>query len=311
MPQPRDGWFVTQRLKLHYVEWGDPAAPPLLLVHGGRDHARSWDAIAAAFADRFRVIAPDLRGHGDSDWVSDGSYEMGDLVADMAALFDVLAIESAAVVGHSLGGNVSLRHAGIYPDRVSRLIVIEGLGPSPKLAAELAAKPIADRMRDWIARQRRLSAADQRSYASIEAATARMQAADPRLSAELARHLTVHGSRIGADGRVRFKFDPAVGTMSPADLLQTEKHALWAAVACPVILAYGRQSWASDPAEDGRATHFRDARVELFDDAGHGLHHDRRDAFMAMMRDFIDRTDERPSTSVTLGGSCLSRGGAG
>ena len=287
MPQPRDGWFVTQRLRLHYVEWGDPAAPPLLLVHGGRDHARSWDAIAAAFAGRFRVIAPDLRGHGDSEWVSDGSYEMGDLVADMAALFAALGIERAAVVGHSLGGNASLRHAGIYPERVSRLIVIEGLGPSPKVAAEIAAKPIAERMRDWIARQQRLSAAEQRSYESIEAATARMMAANPRLSPELARHLTLHGSRIGADGRVRFKFDPAVGAMSPADLLQAEKHALWAAVACPVILAYGRQSWASDPAEDGRAAHFRDARVELFEDAGHWLHHDRRDAFIAMMRDFI------------------------
>lgn len=289
MPQPRDGWFVTQRLKLHYAEWGDPAAPPLLLVHGGRDHARSWDAIAAAFADRFRVIAPDLRGHGDSEWVSDGSYEMGDLVADMAALFDALAIESAAVVGHSLGGNVSLRHAGIYPERVLRLIVIEGLGPSPKVAAELTARPIAERMRDWIARQQRMSAATQRSYDSIEAATARMIAANPRLSPELARHLTVHGSRVGADGRVRFKFDPAMGAMSPADLLQAEKHALWAAVACPVILAYGRQSWASDPGKDGRAAHFRDARVERFDDAGHWLHHDRRDAFIAMMRDFIGR----------------------
>ncbi|MDX3883191.1 MAG: alpha/beta hydrolase [Sphingomonas sp.] len=285
--EPRDGWFTTQRLKLHYAEWGDPAAPPLLLVHGGRDHARSWDAIAAAFAGRFRVIAPDLRGHGDSDWVSDGSYEMADLVADMAALFPALGVERAAVVGHSLGGNISLRHAGLYPERVSRLIVIEGLGPSPARAAEIAAEPIAARMRDWIARQQRMSAAGQRSYDSIEAATARMMAANPRLAPDLARHLTTHGSRTGPDGRVRFKFDPAVGAMSPVDLLQTEKHALWAAVACPVILAYGRESWASSPAEDGRATHFRDARVEMFDDAGHWLHHDRRDAFIAMMRAFI------------------------
>lgn len=285
---PRSGWFTTQRLKLHYAEWGDPAAPPLLLVHGGRDHARSWDAIAAAFADRFHVIAPDLRGHGDSDWVSDGSYEIGDLVADLAALFDTLAIERAAVVGHSLGGNVVLRHAGIYPDRVSRLIVIEGLGWAPSLAAEIAARPIGERMREWIDKQQRMSAAAQRSHDSIEAATERMMAANPRLPADLARHLTAHGSRIGEDGRVRFKFDPGVGTVSPADLSQAEKHALWAAVTCPVILAYGRESWASNPADDGRAAHFRDARVEIFDDAGHWLHHDRRDAFIAMMRDFID-----------------------
>ena len=284
---PRDGFFTTQRLRLHYAEWGDPAAPPLLLVHGGRDHARSWDAIATAFADRFRVIAPDLRGHGDSAWASDGSYEMADLVADLAALFDALEIEQAAVVGHSLGGNVTLRHAGIYPERTSKLIVIEGLGPSPKVAAELAARPIAERMRDWIARQHRITAAVQRSYDSLDAATARMMAANQRLSPELARHLTVHGSRIGEDGRVRFKFDPSVGTMAPVDLLQSEKYELWAAVTCPVILAYGRESWASNPAEDGRAAHFRGARVELFDDAGHWLQHDRYDAFVAMMADFL------------------------
>lgn len=284
---PRSGWLATQRLKLHYVEWGDPASPPLLLVHGGRDHARSWDVIAAAFADRFHVIAPDLRGHGDSEWVSDGSYEMGDLVADMAALFDALDIEDAAVVGHSLGGNVALRHAGIYPDRISRLVVIEGLGSSPALAAEIAAQPIAERMRDWIAKQQRMSDALQRSYDSIEAAIARMSAANPRLSPDMARHLTAHGSRVGEDGRVRFKFDPAVGAMSPADLTQAEKHELWAAVTCPVILAYGGESWASNPARDGRAAHFRDARVELFDGAGHWLHHDRCDAIIAMMRDFI------------------------
>ena len=284
---PRDGWFTTQRLKLHYVEWGDPAAPPLLLVHGGRDHARSWDAVAAAFADRFRVIAPDLRGHGDSDWVSDGSYEMADLSADMAALFDALEIKRAALVGHSLGGNVVLRQAGIYPDSASHLIVIEGLGPSPTVAAEIAARPIAGRMRDWIARQHRMSAVTQRSYDSIEAATDRMMAANPRLSTDLARHLTVHGSRTGADGRVRFKFDPAMGTMSPVDLLPSEKQELWAAVACPTILAYGRESWASNPADDGRVAYFRNATVETFDDAGHWVHHDRRDAFIAMMRDFI------------------------
>lgn len=284
---PRSGWFTTQRLKLHYVEWGDPAAPPLVLVHGGRDHARSWDPIAAAFADRFRVIAPDLRGHGDSDWVSDGSYEMADLVADMAALFDALEIDRAAVVGHSLGGNVTLRHAGIYPERVSHLTVIEGLGPSPTLAAEIAARPIGERMREWIARQRRMSADAPRSYDSIEAATARMIAVNPRLAPEMARHLTVHGSRTGDDGRVRFKFDPAVGALSPADLTQADKHALWAAVACPVIIAYGQESWVSDPVADGRIDHFRDARAEMFENAGHWLHHDRRDAFIAMMRDFI------------------------
>src|SRR3546814_2515031 len=63
---PISNSFISQRLKLHYVDWGNESAPPLLLVHGGRDHCRSWDWVAERLADRYHIIAPDLRGHGDS-----------------------------------------------------------------------------------------------------------------------------------------------------------------------------------------------------------------------------------------------------
>ena len=93
---PTSNSFVSQRLKLHYVDWGNEEAPPLLLVHGGRDHCRNWDWVAEKLRDRWHVIAPDLRGHGDSAWAPDGNYEMGAFVYDLAQLFDEVSFEAAA-----------------------------------------------------------------------------------------------------------------------------------------------------------------------------------------------------------------------
>ena len=101
--------FISQRLRLHYLDWGNPDKPPLLLVHGGRDHARSWDWTAEALRDEWHVIALDHRGHGDSEWVSDGNYQASDMVYDVAQLVHQLDLAPVTIVAHSLGGNVCLR----------------------------------------------------------------------------------------------------------------------------------------------------------------------------------------------------------
>ena len=144
---PTSHSFISQRLKLHYVDWGNDDAPPLLLVHGGRDHCRSWDWVAERLCDRYHVIAPDLRGHGDSAWSPDGNYDMDAFVYDLAQLIHQLDLAPVTIVAHSMGGNVALRYTGLYPDNVRKLVAIEGLGPSPKMLAERAAKPVADRFR--------------------------------------------------------------------------------------------------------------------------------------------------------------------
>lgn len=287
MTEPADRFFVSQRLRLHYAEWGAPDAPPLILIHGGRDHARSWDALAATFASQWRIIAPDLRGHGDSEWASDGSYEMVDFTYDLAELVRHLELGPVPIVGHSLGGNIAVRFAGLYPEAVKKLVAIEGLGPSPAMSAESEAQGVADRMRHWIAKRRTMDRRSPRRYATLHAAIARMQVANAHLTPELARHLTIHGARIHEDGSASFKFDPAMGVMSPVDFTTAEKHELWAAISCPTLLVYGRESWASNPDEDGRARHFRNARVEMFDDAGHWVHHDRLPDFIKMLGEFL------------------------
>jgi pimeloyl-ACP methyl ester carboxylesterase len=287
MTEPRTYTLAVRRLKLNIVEWGDPGAPPLILQHGGRDHARNWDWVANAFAAGHRVIAPDLRGHGDSEWSNDGDYEMLDYLDDFAGIVAALDLPPCPMIGHSLGANILTRFVGLHPDRATRLVNIEGLGDSPEAAARRAAADPLEALRKWIVRRAEVAARTPRDFPDRAALAARLREADHRLDEETLDHLATHAARANPDGSVRPKHDPALGPTSPIDVSQATKERLWQAIACPVLLVYGAESWASNPAADGRAAHFRDVRVELLEGAGHWVHHDRRDAFIALVRDFL------------------------
>ena len=119
--------YLSQGLRLHYIDWGNESAPPLILVHGGLDQSRSWDTVARALRATFHVVAPDLRGHGDSDWATGSSYSLADHVYDLTCLIKSAGLEQAAIVGHSMGGMVSLTYAGAFPENVSRLVVLDSV----------------------------------------------------------------------------------------------------------------------------------------------------------------------------------------
>ena len=278
--------FISQRLRLHYLDWGNPEKPPLLLVHGGRDHAHNWDWTAQALRDEWHVIALDHRGHGDSEWVSDGNYSAGDMVYDVAQLVHQLDLAPVTIVAHSMGGNVCLRYAGIFPEMVRKLVAIEGLGPSPKVIDKMMARPVAERMREWIEKKRASSGRTPRKYPSIEDALARMQAENTYLTAEQARHLTIHGVNRNEDGTFSWKFDPHLNNW-PVETGYEELKSVWGAITAPALLLYGANSWASNPEKDGRLGYFRTAKVIEFENAGHWLHHDQFDRFIVTLREFL------------------------
>ena len=286
-PGPASHTFFSQRLRLHYVDWGNGGKPPLLLLHGGRDHCRNWDWTAVALRDDWHVIAPDLRGHGDSQWSADGNYSMAGFIYDLAQLIHGQRLAPVTIIAHSLGGNVALRYAGIYPETVAKLVAIEGLGPSPEMWAERSARTITERMSEWIREQRGLAGRLPRRYASIEDAFRRMQEENPHLSAEQARHLTVHGVNQNEDGTYSWKFDNYVRVFPPYDMRGQDIKLLWSRITCPTLLLYGKESWSGNPAEDGRAEPFRHGTVIGFDGAGHWLHHDRLDDFLKVVREFL------------------------
>ncbi len=286
-PGPVSRFFVSQRLKLHYVDWGNVGAPPLVLVHGGRDHCRMWDWVAERLAERWHVIAPDLRGHGDSAWSSDGSYSVAGYLYDLAQLVHQLRLAPATIVAHSLGGNISTRFAGTFPDQVRQMVLIEGLGMSPRFIAQRDAKAPPERLGQWITKSRELAARAPRRYESVEEAIKRMQEANKRLSAEQARHITLHALNQNEDGTFSWKFDPYLYVWPAYDIPQADVEVVWRNITCPILNIYGRESEASDPLTDGRARHFKTARFVTLDGAGHWVHHDRLDEVMRLVDDFL------------------------
>ncbi|XUU61269.1 alpha/beta fold hydrolase [Erythrobacter sp. HA6-11] len=288
---PTKQTFISQRLKLNYLDWAETKAdrekPTLVLVHGGRDHARSWDWTAEALRDDWHVVAFDHRGHGDSEWVSDGNYRSNDMVYDLAQLVHQLGVGPVTIVSHSMGGNVSLRYAGVFPDMVKKIVAIEGVGPSPEWQAERRQTPYSERFAEWIEKKRAASGRTPRKYESIEDAFARMIEENSYLTEEQARHLTIHGVNRNEDGTYSWKFDPHLNVWGVEDIADEFLQQIWGAITAPTLLLYGADSWASNPANDGRIVHFNNAEVIEFERAGHWLHHDQFDLFIATLKDFL------------------------
>ncbi|HEX4353979.1 MAG TPA: alpha/beta hydrolase, partial [Polyangiales bacterium] len=179
---PSSQTYYSERLRLNYVDWGNPSAPPLLMIHGNRDHCRNWDWIASALCRDYHIIAPDLRGHGDSQWALGGSYALVDYVYDIAQLIHQKKLAPLTVIGHSLGGHIAMQYAGIYPEHVSKLVSIEGFGPPLAWVKARANQDAGQRIQNWILQLRDLAARQPKRYASVEEAIERMREANAFLS---------------------------------------------------------------------------------------------------------------------------------
>ena len=192
------------------------------------------------------------------------------------------------IIAHSLGAGVALNYCGAFPDTVNKVIAIEGLGPSPKVMAEQQTRAIDERLRASIKDRRENSGRAPRRYASLDEAVARMAQENPHLNAEQARHLTIYGALQNEDGTYSWKFDNhARWGGGVAGLSHEDQHQLWRNITAPVLLVRGLESWASDPVADGRIQHFKNARLVNFEGAGHWVHHDQLDAFMAETEAFL------------------------
>lgn len=282
---PTSHIYFSQRLRLHYVDWGNDDAPPLLLIHGGRDHCRNWDWVAESLRDDYHIIAPDLRGHGDSQWMVGGAYSIIDYVYDIAQLVRQTKLAPLTVMGHSLGGSVSLLYTGLYPDTVTRLISIEGMGSYR--AGPGQREIVHGKLQHWVENLRQLSGRIPRRYATLEDAFHRMQTENPHLSSDQARHLTIHGSNQNEDGTYSWKFDNYVRIFAPLGLNFEETQELYGRISCPTLLVYGEESWARNPLKDGRASPFKDVEVKSIPDAGHWCHHDQLHIFLTLIRNFL------------------------
>jgi len=277
-------------LGLHLRVWGDASKPLVLLQHGGKDHGRSWDWTVAALIKDYCLAVPDLRGHGDSDWPTGGGYETIHFAADFAAIVESLVADGHKapihLVGHSLGGNVCLYYAAAQSHRVRSVVSIEGLGFSQKTYDDNVAAPAEERMAKAIERRLKVEKRGLRYFSSQEDAVRRLASLHQQLAPDQSKHLAIHALHQDEKGW-RWKHDPHLGMMPIRPMSPSEYGPIFQSLTSPVLLMYGRDSWASSPKDDGRLDFFRNGRLIEYENAGHWLHHDRFDDFIRDVRAFL------------------------
>jgi len=281
--EPIPHFFYTDRLKLQFWDYGQDSKPALVLVHGGLDHARSWDWVARTLREHYHVYALDLRGHGNSAWAPGAMYSIAEHVLDLSALLDIIDEFPIRLVGHSLGGGIVLHYAGVYPERVRKAVSIEGLGFT--LGNTRISQ--SQRIREWIEAVRGVEKRQVKSYPDLAAAVARMKEANPHLSDEVAQHLTLHGTNWEPNGSLVWKFDNFARLFPPYGHRVDEIVEVFGQVSCPVLLFWGLESFFPVPVEDPRRLAIRNHRLVRVAGSGHWVHHDQLDLFLRETTAFL------------------------
>jgi pimeloyl-ACP methyl ester carboxylesterase len=266
--------------------WGDAAAPKLFMLHGWMDVGASFQFLVDALAGDWCVLAPDWRGFGQSAWCEDG-YWFADYLADLDALLEHFSPNAPArVVGHSLGGNVACIYGGVRPQRVARLVSLEGFG-IPAEKPELA----PDKLSKWLdALHDPPSFAP---YANLAAVADRLQKNNPRMARDHAKFLAGHWAEALPDGSARLRSDPRHKLPFPTVYRTEEVRAAWQRVTAPVLWVAASDSfvprWLGEDSAglERRVASFRDGRMTTIADAGHMLHHDQPASVAAAIEPFL------------------------
>jgi pimeloyl-ACP methyl ester carboxylesterase len=261
--------------------YGDERKPPLLLLHGFMDHAHAWDFTAEALVDDYFCVALDFRGFGDSAWDPSGAYAFPLYQLDVTALVDALGLTQTAVAGHSMGGNVAAQWAGVFPERVSKLILVEGFGPPEREPDEFPA-----RMARWVRGILGAEASHPRVFAKPEDAAARLQETHARLTDERALYLARHAVRKKDDGYV-WKFDPAHRLPNPHPYLFEEYAHYLRRIQASVLAIHGSEGPVSIEAMGNRYAHIPHLGTHVIENAGHAVHIEQPLRLAETMRSFL------------------------
>jgi len=284
---PRSEFLDVRGLRYHVRRWGDPQAPALFMVHGWMDVSASFQFLVDCLRGDRQVLAPDWRGYGLTARPGADCYWFPDYVADLDRLLDRLVPNAPVdLVGHSMGGTVATLYAGVRPQRIRRLVNMEGFG-----LRRSAPEDAPQRYRDWLdglAAGKRM-----RDYGSRQEVADRLMRNNPRLAPERALYLAQHWAAPGSPGRFEVLGDPAHKVANPILYRVEEVLAVWRQICAPVLLVT-----SGDTARSHRFIHTDEYRERLLAirnlsrtevaDAGHMLHHDQPRQVAALIETFID-----------------------
>jgi pimeloyl-ACP methyl ester carboxylesterase len=229
--QPQSKFLTVNGLCVHYLDWGSTDAPPIVCVHGYTSSAQAFNAPARRLQNRFHVIVPDVRGHGESAWSPAQAYQYADQVSDLAELVDQLGLARFTLIGTSMGGIIAMAYAGAHAERLSQL-VINDIGPDVEGGSTRITQMVGSRPDEFLTLEDAM--AYRREMSPIVASR----------SAEDQRELALGVLRQRPDGRWVWKMDPAyiqqrVRGGAPS------RPALWPVLerlSCPTLLVWGTES---------------------------------------------------------------------
>jgi len=283
--------FVPLRgLNMHIRHWGNPDAPILFMVHGWMDVAASFQFVVDSLAQEWHVIAPDWRGFGLTEYPKVESYWFPDYVADLDAILQHYSPDQAVnLLGHSMGGNIAMIYAGVRPERIAKLINLEGFG-----MPMTQAKQAPGRYKKWLEELREVPSL--RTYTSLEEVAGRLQKTNPRLPDQRAAFLAQHWSKQNAQGTWELLADPAHKNSSPILYHVDEVLECWQNIAAPVLWVEANDTdiWrmigSKEQARveiDRRMRYIPTMQTEIVMDAGHMLHHDQPDVLARLIEAFL------------------------
>lgn len=283
----RSSLVELNRTTLRLWEWGDVDAPPVVCCHGGFDHGRMWDGLAPRLADRgYRVVAPDLRGHGDSGRLGCG-HVWEACALDLGLLARGLG-ERVGFVGHSFGAGQALMVAAVWPEQVPWVVVLDGLGPPPAVLAEENADLVGNVTRSLDALER-FAARPPKVFASRDEMVERRAAVNHRLPRDWVEHLVEHGSR-PVDGGFVWKSDPLFSVGFPGGFSVEHLQAELSAVTAPTLVLTGTEhdTW-TDLTDDQIAERvgWIGAEHRVIAGTGHYVHVEAPAETMAAIDDFL------------------------
>ena len=297
----RSTYTPVRGLRYHIHQWGDasmasPQRPPLVLLHGWMDVGASYqflvDALAEAEGFERWVLAPDWRGFGLTLAPDADTFWFPDYVADVDCLLDTLLPQARHgaidLLGHSMGGNVAMTYAGVRPQRIRRLVNLEGFG-MPRTQAEQAPARLAQWL-DELKAPKPLS-----DYASADEVAARLRRNNPLLGADKAAWLAPHWAAPGANGRWHVQGHPAHKHVNPVLYQVDEVLAAWKQISAPLLWAEGDQTdthkwWGhrySRAEFDARLAVVSHVKRVTLSPSGHMLHHDQPQALAAHLAAFL------------------------
>jgi pimeloyl-ACP methyl ester carboxylesterase len=273
-------------IETHLTWWGEAGVPAMVFLHGWADTGDTFQFVVDNMSFAGCVVAPDWRGFGRSQWLQ-SPYWFPDYLADLDALLQRLSPDRpVTLVGHSMGGNIAGIYAGVRPERVAKLVLLEGIGLPPTVPEQAPG-----RYRRWL--EGLMDPPRFSNFSSIAEFAEVLKRRNPRLAAEQAMFIATAWSRQQADGRFTVNADPLHKLVNPVLYRREEVEAFWREIAAPVLCVLGAASdFRIAAGEAGTeayyAEKFKHFQCVMVADAGHMMHHDQPEEVARLIEAFLD-----------------------